>query len=125
MDSGEIEVRKIIRDTISDFDTSVNSDDFEFMEANGKNSAHQPGFEWTGRAVKELAGYHYKLCACAFFKILLALSSEHCDLHAGTGAVYVHLTVERNQESSDGGDSTDSATEPDVKIVKVENIGIQ
>jgi hypothetical protein len=38
---------------------SLGAGDFEFMEASGKClcvPAQQPGFKWTGRAVKQLAG---------------------------------------------------------------------
>ena len=50
--------------------------------------AHNPGFMWTGRAVKELAG---------------------------TGAIYLRLTVEREEESQTS-DSDESILESEVKI---------
>lgn len=71
---------------------------FEFLEASGKClciPAHNPGLKWTGRAVKELAG---------------------------TGAVYVRLTEEREEEEDSCSDSS-SSTLPDVKLVKVETPG--
>lgn len=95
--ASEREVRSFIRDALKDSDDTLlgcSPDDFEYLEANGKNlstPAHQSDFEWTGRAVKQLAG---------------------------NGAVYVRLTNEREQ---DVGDFSDSSTDsPDVKIIKVE-----
>lgn len=75
--------------------------DFEFLEACGKClcvPAYSPDFMWTGRAVKELAG---------------------------TGAIYVRLTVEREDDdsaSSNGGSASESP-EPEVKFVKIETPG--
>ncbi len=61
--------------------------------------AQQSDFEWTGRAVKELAG---------------------------SGSVYVRLTIDRAEITSD--DSADSPVgslkEPDVKTTKVEDAGM-
>lgn len=72
--------------------------EFEFLEACGKSlcvPACNPGFMWTGRAVKELAG---------------------------TGAIYLRLTVEREEDDSSNSDGgTSESPEPDVKFVKVES----
>lgn len=97
----EGEVRGVIRNTIKDSEETLSgclSSDFEYMEASGKCvciPAHQAGFEWTGRAVKQLAG---------------------------AGAIYVRLTTEREDDPSS--ESSDSSELPcDVKIVKVEDPG--
>ena len=93
-----------LRDTIKNAEPSLSGcllSDFEYLEATGKNlcvPAQQSDFEWTGRAVKELAG---------------------------SGAVYVRLTTDLCSDSSD--ESPDSPmgsfNEPDVKIVKIEKSG--
>ena len=98
----EGEVRTFIRDTIRNSEKTLSaclSSDFEYMEASGKcvcTPAHQADFEWSGRAVKQLAG---------------------------AGAVYVRLVYDRENNLSD--ESSDSSsestfTEPDVKVIKVE-----
>ena len=104
MDACDREIRTHIRDTIKNAEPSLSGcllSDFEYLEATGKNlcvPAQQSDFEWTGRAVKELAG---------------------------SGAVYVRLTTDLCSNSSD--ESPDSPmgsfNEPDVKIVKVEKSG--
>ena len=70
--------------------------DFEYLEAAGKCMsvpAQQSTFEWTGRAVKQLAG---------------------------TGAIYVRLLIEG--DSDDSSESSD-VSEPEVKLIKVEPPG--
>ena len=93
MTASEQEVRGFISNTIS-----FSPIDFEFMEASGKClcvPAQQAKFEWTGRAVKQLAG---------------------------TGAVYIRLREEREEGFSEElSDSSDSL--PDLKISKGENSG--
>jgi hypothetical protein len=106
IDASEHEVRNFIRDTMKDSDKTLAMllpTDFEFMEADGKalcTPAHQSGFEWTGRAVKQLAG---------------------------CGAVYVQLMTER-EESDRNSDSSSFSSgfpiiEPEIKIVRIENAG--
>ena len=72
--------------------------DFEFLEANGKNlciPAKSAKLEWTGRAVKELAG---------------------------SGSIYVRLCTEKEglATSSSEPESEGSVKEPEVKITKFE-----
>ena len=63
--------------------------------------AHQSEWEWTGKAVRELAA---------------------------SGSVYIRLLTERDESedgaASDSSSSTSGSKEPDVKIVKVETAGI-
>ena len=100
MSAGEREVRGYICDTIKNSEKSLSScgpSDFEYLEASGKClcvPAQQASFSWTGRAVKQLAG---------------------------TGAVYVRLTIEH--EEDEGSYSSDSDSLPDVKIIKEEHFG--
>lgn len=98
MTATEEEVRGSICDTIKNSEKSLVElvpSEFEFLGASGKClciSAHQASFVWTGRAVKGLAG---------------------------TGAVYVRLTVEREEEASSmQSDSSDDL--PDVKVSRSE-----
>lgn len=61
VESDEQAVRNHIRDVIRSDDkySLILSSDFEFLEANGKNifvPAMPPGFVWSGKAVKNLAG---------------------------------------------------------------------
>ena len=101
VDASEGEIRHGIFKTMRDSEPTLReltSTDFEFMEASGKCMsvpAQQVGFEWTGRAVKQLSG---------------------------TGAVYVRLLVERELSSDDSSQSSDAA-EPEVKVIKVEPPG--
>lgn len=97
--ASEQEVRGFISDTVKNYTKSLSASDFEFLEASGKClcvPAQRASFEWTGRAVKQLAG---------------------------TGAVYIRLTGEREEEgcSSELSDSSDSL--PEVKIGKGEDSG--
>lgn len=104
MDACDREIRTHIRDTIKNAEPSLSGcllSDFEYVEASGKNlcvPAQESDFEWTGRAVKELAG---------------------------SGAVYVRLTTDLCSESSDelADSPMGSCNEPDVKIVKIEKSG--
>lgn len=96
----EEKVHQVVGEVISNCDSALGQRDFEFMEASGKClcvPAQNKSFEWTGRAVKQLAG---------------------------TGAVYVRLTTEREcYIESEVGSSDDSLYSlPDVKI-KRENAG--
>lgn len=100
--ASESEVRLYIRDTIRDSDKTLAaclSTDFEFMEASGKCifvPAHQADFEWTGKAVKQLAG---------------------------AGAIYVRLTIATsNDEDGEHSDSSSESADA-VKIMKVEDTG--
>ena len=105
VEAGE-EVREAILHTMKDSDSSLREHkpaDFEYIEASGKCMsvpAQLSGFEWTGRAVKQLSG---------------------------TGAVYVWLWVERDLDevefSDDSSTSSSDAGEPDVKVIKVERPG--
>lgn len=98
--AGEEEVRETIMHTMKDSEKSLAAFDhsqFQLMEANGKTlcvPAQHAGFEWTGRAVKELSG---------------------------SGAVYVRLTSERQEESSTDSNSSDG--EPDVKFIRMDPPG--
>ena len=76
VESDENTVRKHIRDVIRSDDkySMILSSEFEFLEANGKNifvPAMPPGFVWSGKAVKNLAG---------------------------NGAIYVRLLVDIDEE---------------------------
>ena len=108
VDASEREVRTYIRDTIKYAEDSLSGcllSDFEYVEAHGKNlcvPAQQSDFEWTGRAVKELAG---------------------------SGSIYVRLTTENADLCSPNSDYSvgspvGSSKEPDVKIIKVEDAGM-
>ena len=94
VNASENEMRHYIRDSSEKVLGRLSINDFEFLEACGKRlcvPAHQADFEWTGRAVKQLAG---------------------------TGAIYVRLT--RAREEDDWSDDSSLAnSEPDVKVVKV------
>lgn len=98
----EKEVRDCICNTIKNSEESLSHcgpDDFEFLEASGKClcvPAHQASFAWTGRAVKQLAG---------------------------TGAVYVRLTIEPMEEEEEESGSSEADSLPDVKVLKVERGG--
>lgn len=92
--ASEQEVRVCICDTMKNSEESLSCCHFEFMEASGKClcvPAQQAGFEWTGRAVKALAG---------------------------TGAVYVRLTEEREDEGDRSEMSDSSESLPDVKVTR-------
>ena len=100
----EEEVRRTIADVINNRDVIIGTRDFEFMEASGKClcvPAQRTHFKWTGRAVKQLAG---------------------------VGAVYVRLTVERPDRSSDSESVilSDSSSDclPQVKVTRTESAGI-
>ena len=102
----EDDVRKVIGEVIKNSDPTLGACDFEFMEASGKClcvPAQKASFEWTGKAVKQLAG---------------------------SGAVYVRLTVERSDEDDSCNDSevmfSDSSSDslPRVKVTKKECAGI-
>ena len=62
VDESEEQIRKKIAETLRDSDDSlacILTDDFEFLEACGKNlcvPVRATGVDWTGRALKELAG---------------------------------------------------------------------
>lgn len=97
----EKEVRKVVGEVISNSDSILGPNSFEFMEASGKClciPAQKTNFPWTGRAVKQLAG---------------------------TGAVYIRLTEARLDDSDFEGlvsdDSTDSL--PIVKVTKRDSAG--
>ena len=94
-------VRRCLTEAVKHSDRTLSNlepSQFEFLEACGKclcTPGHNPGFMWTGRAVKELAG---------------------------TGAIYLRLTVEREEESLTS-DSDQSASGSEVKFVKIETPG--
>lgn len=101
----EKQIRKSISDTINASElvlVAVEPNDFEFLEAFGKQlcvPAQAPELEWTGRALKQLAG---------------------------SGCVYVRLIYEISVAESENSDSIDSAiacSSPELKIVKVETPG--
>ena len=79
VDASEREVHTYIRDTIKNAEDSLSGcllSDFEYVEAHGKNlcvPAQQSDFEWTGRAVKELAGSG---------SIYVRLTTENVDLRS-------------------------------------------
>ena len=96
----EEEVRGTIADVINNRDVIIGTKDFEFMEASSKClcvPAQRTSFQCTGRAVKQLAG---------------------------AGAVYVRLTVERPDHSSNSestailSDSSSSDCLPQVKVIR-------
>lgn len=96
-------VRSIVAESIRHSDQSLSSlasTQFQFLEACGKClcvPAYGPGFSWTGRAVKELAG---------------------------TGAIYLRLTIQRDEsDNSTTSSDVDTLLETDVKFVKIENPG--
>ena len=97
--ANEEEVRGYICDTIKHSEKSLQKFlpcDFEFFEASGKClciPAHHATFMWTGRAIKGLAG---------------------------TGAVYVRLTVEREMDESSSEQSDSSDDLPYVKVPRSE-----
>ena len=99
--AGESVVRSCVAEAIKHSEKTLAGlapNGFEFLEACGKClcvPAHNLGFVWTGRAVKELAG---------------------------TGAIYLRLTEEREEDGSTSDDTSDSQ-EPDIKIVKIESQG--
>lgn len=104
IDASEREIRSQIRDTITDSSTLSGClvNDFEFLEATGKSlcvPAQQADFEWSGRAVKELAG---------------------------SGSIYVRMTTDlelgdlSNLSDYLASSPDSSSKEPDIKIIKVE-----
>ena len=62
VDAEETTVRGFVRDTLKNSEKSLracSAIDFEFLEATGKRlcvPAHQADFQWTGQAIKQLAG---------------------------------------------------------------------
>ena len=93
----EEQVRCCISDTLRSYDESLGADTFQFLEATGKClcvPAQQASLEWTGRAVKQLAG---------------------------AGAVYIRLLEEREEQHSSSEELSSSDSLPDVKITKREN----
>ena len=97
--NSETEVRTVIAATVlNGSEKSIGLYDFEFLEATGKHlcvPAHTTDLEWTGRAVKELAG---------------------------SGCVYVRL-LHDEQGDSDSVESVGSCDSPELKIVKIETPG--
>ena len=92
--SSETKVRTIISATLqSGLKKSIGLFDFEFLEAAGKQlcvPAHTSELEWTGRAVKELAG---------------------------SGSIYVRIiTDEESNESDCDSSCATSCDSPEVKI---------
>ena len=76
--SSETEVRTIISATLqSGLKKSIGLFDFEFLEAAGKQlcvPVHTSELEWTGRAVKELAG-----SGCVYVRIITDEESDESD----------------------------------------------
>ena len=105
-DSGESTIRSEISSTIKNADESLSGcldDDFEFLEATGKTlcvPAQLRGFEWTGKAVKGLAGSG---------SVYVRLRTDVGDLDPRSGG-----GKDLSPKSSGGEDQTD------VSIVKVE-----
>ena len=101
----EKQIRKCICDTINASEQAsivIEPDDFEFLEAYGKRlwvPAQTSELEWTGKALKQLAG---------------------------SGCIYVQLIRDMCVDESENSDSIDSevsCSSPELKIVKVETPG--
>lgn len=98
--SSERHIRNTIADTINGYtESDISLDSFEFLEAAGKRlcvPAKSPELQWTGRALKELAG---------------------------SGSIYVRLTLTESESSESIESDSVNCSSPELKIVKIETPG--